>query len=133
MVFEKYWSRQFGDGAGIPRPYNSGLIIFSNAISHYYVGLLRRNDEKTHYHSINIALCFAIFASITTFSQSEKVTLMMVPGPNQTVRMRAIQDMELDMSFERNSLGRRFARTGEDDGQGRLCADTEGRSAGQGG
>jgi len=56
--------------------------------------------KRLNYHSINIALCFAIFASITTFSQSEKVTLTMVPGPNQTVRMRAIQDMELDMSFE---------------------------------
>jgi len=56
--------------------------------------------KRLNYHSINIALCFAIFASITTFSQSEKVTLMMVPGPNQTVRMRAVQDMELDMSFE---------------------------------
>ena len=56
--------------------------------------------KRLNYHSINIALCFAIFASITTFSQSEKVTLTMVPGPNQTVRMRAIQDVELDMSFE---------------------------------
>jgi hypothetical protein len=56
--------------------------------------------KRLNYHSINIALCFAIFAAIITFAQSEKVTLKMVPGPNQTVRMRAIQDMELDMSFE---------------------------------
>ena len=56
--------------------------------------------KKPNYHLIDIALCFAIIASITTFAQSEKVTFKMVPGPNQTVRMRAIQDMELDMSFE---------------------------------
>jgi hypothetical protein len=56
--------------------------------------------KRLDYHSINIALCLAIFASIITFAQSEKVTFKMVPGPNQTVRMRAIQDMELDMSFE---------------------------------
>jgi hypothetical protein len=56
--------------------------------------------KRLNYHSINIALCFAIFASIITFAQSEKVTFKMIPGPNQTVRMRAIQDMELDMSFE---------------------------------
>ena len=56
--------------------------------------------KRLNYHLIDIALCFAIFASITTFAQSEKVTFKMVPGPNQTVRMRAIQDMELDMSLE---------------------------------
>jgi hypothetical protein len=56
--------------------------------------------KRPNYHLIDIALFFAIFASITTFAQSEKVTFKMIPGPNQTVRMRAIQDMELDMSFE---------------------------------
>jgi hypothetical protein len=56
--------------------------------------------KRLNYHLIDIAICFAIFASITAFAQSEKVTLKMVPGPNQTVRMRAIQDMEMDLSFE---------------------------------
>jgi hypothetical protein len=56
--------------------------------------------KRPNYHLIDIALCFAIFTSITTFAQSEKVIFKMVPGPNQTLRMRAIQDMELDMSFE---------------------------------
>ena len=37
---------------------------------------------------------------MTVFAQSEKIRLKMVPEPNQTVRMRMIQDMEMDMSFE---------------------------------
>ena len=53
-----------------------------------------------HYRSLIIALGLALFASITTFAQSEKIKFKMVPEPNQTVRMRAIQDMELSMSFE---------------------------------
>jgi hypothetical protein len=56
--------------------------------------------KRPNYHLINIALCLAIFASITTFAQSEKVALKLVPEPNQTVRMRMIQDLEVDISFE---------------------------------
>jgi hypothetical protein len=37
---------------------------------------------------------------MTLFAQSEKIRFKMVPEPNQTVRMRAVQDMELEMSFE---------------------------------
>jgi hypothetical protein len=56
--------------------------------------------KNPHYRSLTIALGLALFASITTFAQSEKIKFKMVPEPNQTVRMRAIQDMELSMSFE---------------------------------
>jgi hypothetical protein len=57
--------------------------------------------KRPDYHLINIALCLALLASITTaFAQSEKIILKMVPEPNQTIRMRAVQDMELNMSFE---------------------------------
>ena len=53
-----------------------------------------------NYRSLYIALCLTLFATITAFAQSEKITLKMVPEPNQTVRMRAVQDMELNLSFE---------------------------------
>jgi hypothetical protein len=56
--------------------------------------------KNPHYRSIIIALGLALFASITAFAQSEKIKFKMVPEPNQTVRMRAVQDMELEMSFE---------------------------------
>jgi len=56
--------------------------------------------KNPHYRSLIIALGLALFASITTFAQSEKIKFKMVPEPNQTVRMRAVQDMELNMSFE---------------------------------
>ncbi|MBO0725069.1 MAG: hypothetical protein J2P52_05685 [Blastocatellia bacterium] len=56
--------------------------------------------KKKYYRSLIIALGLALFASITMFAQSEKIKFKMAPGPNQTVRMRAVQDMELNMSFE---------------------------------
>src|SRR5262245_26085609 len=52
--------------------------------------------KRLDYHLINIAL----FASMTAFAQAEKIALKMVPEPNQTVRMRMIQDLEMDMRFE---------------------------------
>jgi hypothetical protein len=57
--------------------------------------------KRPDYHLIKTTLCLALFASITTaFAQSEKIIFKMVPEPNQTIRMRAVQDMELNMSFE---------------------------------
>src|SRR5499426_2736778 len=56
--------------------------------------------KKPDHRSPIIALGLALFASITLFAQSEKIRFKMVPEPNQTVRMRAVQDMELNMSFE---------------------------------
>src|SRR5262245_60838533 len=56
--------------------------------------------KNPHYRSLIIALGLALFASTTAFAQSEKIKFKMVPEPNQTVRMRAVQDMELNMSFE---------------------------------
>jgi len=56
--------------------------------------------KKPDRRSLAVALGLALFASITMFAQSEKIRFKMVPEPNQTVRMRAVQDMELNMSFE---------------------------------
>jgi hypothetical protein len=56
--------------------------------------------KKPDHRSLIIALGLALSASINTLAQSEKIRFKMVPEPNQTVRMRAIQDMELNMSFE---------------------------------
>jgi hypothetical protein len=56
--------------------------------------------KKPDCRSLVVALGLALFASITSFAQSEKIRFKMVPEPNQTVRMRAVQDMELEMSFE---------------------------------
>jgi len=59
--------------------------------------------KRPDYHSLNIAFGLALFASITAFAQSERITLKMIPEPNQTVRMKMVQDMEIDMSFEGDS------------------------------
>ena len=56
--------------------------------------------RKPDHRSPVIALGLALFASIVLFAQSEKIKFKMVPEPNQTVRMRAVQDMEMSMSFE---------------------------------
>jgi hypothetical protein len=56
--------------------------------------------KRPDYRSLIIALGLALFASITASAQPEKIAFKMVPESNQTVRMMAIQDMELDMSFE---------------------------------
>jgi hypothetical protein len=59
--------------------------------------------KKPDRRSLVVALGLALFASITMFAQSEKIRFKMVPEPNQTVRMRAVQDIELNMSFERET------------------------------
>jgi hypothetical protein len=56
--------------------------------------------KNNDYRSPIIALCLALFASVTAFAQSEKIAIKMVPEPNQTVRTRLIQDLEMDMNFE---------------------------------
>jgi hypothetical protein len=56
--------------------------------------------KKPDYRSLSIALGLALFASITTFAQPEKIKFKMVPEPNQTVRMRAVQDLELAVTFD---------------------------------
>src|SRR5262249_39288187 len=47
-----------------------------------------------------IAIGIACMAPLTAFAQSEKVTLKMIPEPNQTIRMKMAQDVEIEMSFE---------------------------------
>jgi hypothetical protein len=37
---------------------------------------------------------------MTAFAQSEKITIKRMPEPNQTVRIRMVQEMEIEMSFE---------------------------------
>lgn len=59
--------------------------------------------KRPDHRSLSIALCLALLASLTAFAQSEKVAIKMVPEPNQTVRMKIAQDMDLDMSFEGES------------------------------
>ncbi|HEU0183962.1 MAG TPA: hypothetical protein VFS27_01510 [Blastocatellia bacterium] len=56
--------------------------------------------KRLDHRSLGIALCLALFAAMTSFAQSEKVAIRMVPEPNQTVRMRTVQEMEFDITFE---------------------------------
>ena len=37
---------------------------------------------------------------MAAFAQVEKISVKLVPEPNQTVRMRMVQDVEMDLSFE---------------------------------
>lgn len=60
---------------------------------------MKNND----YRSPIVALCLTLFASLTAFAQSEKIAIKMVPEPNQTVRMKTIQDVEIEISFEGDS------------------------------
>src|SRR5215475_643174 len=56
--------------------------------------------KRHYYRSPNIALCLALFVSMIAFAQSEKISLKIFPEPNQTVRLRMAQEMELERSFE---------------------------------
>lgn len=56
--------------------------------------------KRPDYRSPIFALGLALFASMTVFAQTEKITLKMVPEPNQTVRMRMIHEMEIDVIVE---------------------------------
>ena len=73
------------------------LSVFSCA---FVDDSLRRIVKNNDYRSPIITLCLTLLASMTAFAQSEKVTLRMVPESNQIVRMRMIQDMEMEMIFE---------------------------------
>jgi hypothetical protein len=54
--------------------------------------------RRPGYRSLNISLGLALLASMTSCAKSEKITLKVVPEPNQTIRMRMIQDLEMDIS-----------------------------------
>jgi hypothetical protein len=56
--------------------------------------------KKSYYRSPIIALGLALLASLTAFAQSEKIAIKMVPEPSQTVRMRMIHTMEMNLTFE---------------------------------
>jgi len=56
--------------------------------------------KRPDLRSLNVALCLTLFASMTAFAQSEKISLRIFPEPNQTVRMRMAQDMELNSNYE---------------------------------
>ncbi|MCI0666011.1 MAG: hypothetical protein L0220_33570 [Acidobacteria bacterium] len=56
--------------------------------------------KNPNYRSLNIALCLALFASMTAFAQSEKIIFKTAPEPNQTVRTRMVWDTEADFSIE---------------------------------
>jgi hypothetical protein len=60
--------------------------------------------KNNNYRSPVIALCLTLFASLTAFAQSEKIAIKMAPEPNQTIRMRSVQDLEINISFEGESF-----------------------------
>ncbi len=67
--------------------------------------------KNPDYRSLLIALSLALLASTTSYAQSgaqpgaqsEKITLKIVPEPNQTVRLKMVQEIELEFSVEGDS------------------------------
>jgi tetratricopeptide (TPR) repeat protein len=53
--------------------------------------------KRPNYHSLNITLCLALFASITAFAQSEKIRFKRAPEPNQTGQTRFVVDGDLNI------------------------------------
>src|SRR5262249_40089093 len=59
-------------------------------------------NRSTAYR-FTVAAFFACFIRTPAFAQSEKISLRIVPQPNQVVRMRMIQETDVDMLFDNNS------------------------------
>jgi hypothetical protein len=55
--------------------------------------------------SATIAIACVCLWTPIALAQSEKVTLKMVPEPNQTVRLKMVQEMEMEMSPDGNATG----------------------------
>src|SRR5262245_888518 len=58
---------------------------------------------RFNFCSILAAFAVASLASTTAPAQSDKITIRMAPAPNHTVRMRLIQEMEMEMTCQGNS------------------------------
>jgi hypothetical protein len=58
---------------------------------------------RLNFCSLLAAFAVASLASTTALAQSDKITIRMAPAPNQTVRMRLVQEMEMEMTFGGNS------------------------------
>src|SRR5262249_18749052 len=54
-------------------------------------------------YSFAVAVIVPGFIWIPAFAQSEKISLRMLPQPNQIVRMRTVQETDVDISFDSNS------------------------------
>ena len=53
-------------------------------------------------HRFAVAVFVACFIWTPAFGQSEKISLRLLPRPNQIVRMRMVQETDVDMSFDSN-------------------------------
>src|SRR6516162_3616073 len=54
---------------------------------------------KTRYSSF-VAIAVTVLTSLNGFGQSEKISLRRIPQPNQTVRMKMVQETDMDMTME---------------------------------
>ena len=54
---------------------------------------------KTRNYSL-AAIAITVLASLNAFGQSEKISLRRIPQPNQTVRMKMVQETDMDMTME---------------------------------
>jgi len=53
-------------------------------------------------HRFAVAVFVACFIWTPAFGQSEKISLRLLPRPNQIVRMRMVQETDVDVSFDSN-------------------------------
>ena len=53
-------------------------------------------------HRFAVAVFVACFIWTPAFAQSEKISLRLLPRPNQIVRMRMVQETDVDVSFDSN-------------------------------
>src|SRR5215471_16814003 len=58
--------------------------------------LMNRCSVRT----FNVAAFIVCFACVSAFAQSEKISLRMLPQPNQIVRIRMLQQTDVDISFD---------------------------------
>src|ERR1043165_6969269 len=90
--------------------------------------------------SILTLILWLALGSVALFAQADKVTLSLVPKPNQTSHLRMTHEMDLDVSFEGNVPPELAAmgpmkiqgkiitamsqKAGQPDAEGRLTAET---------
>jgi hypothetical protein len=54
---------------------------------------------KTRYCPL-VAIAITVLTSLSGFGQSDKISLRRIPLPNQTVRMKMVQETDIDMTME---------------------------------
>ena len=86
---------------GLVKP---SLVCDHQALLRYVKCQREKVMNRFAVYNFTVAVIVACFIWTPAFAQSEKISLRMVPQPNQVLRIRMVQETDADMSFRPNAL-----------------------------